>query len=306
MQIRKLTDDIRPWAKKFSQIIVGDPDSAEIDLFLNKVTIDAAVFAISMDHRECERDRHAAVAINVEILNKCLKKYGGSINKWIYCSTQQVYGEFGVTVSEEDICRPKNIYGETHLMAENLGQNIESSAKRFFASLRLSNVYGAPAYFSEKFNKFVVQDLCQQAVVQNKIVLNSDGSPQRDLVHLNDLCSAVNLILNQEHLGADQSVFNLGSGQTVSILEIARTVRQVGHDILKKDIPVYKAIRGKGTDFGHSGDSVQLNLVSSNSMEELTTNFVYPVERLKRIGYVPTGVLYKGVFDTFKYFLDHS
>jgi UDP-glucose 4-epimerase len=90
------------------------------------------------------------------------------------------------------------------------------------ASLRLSNSYGFPVDINADCWWLVVNDLCKSAISQKKIQLQSDGSPQRDFIALDDVTSAVDLLLKFNN--KLPSIINVSSGQTYTILELAKIV----------------------------------------------------------------------------------
>jgi nucleoside-diphosphate-sugar epimerase len=70
----------------------------------------------------------------------------------------------------------------------------------------------------------VVNDLCKMAYFQKAIVLQSDGTPLRDFIHSSDVCSGVQMVIETSER---HPIFNLSSGSTHSIMDIAQMVKSV-------------------------------------------------------------------------------
>jgi UDP-glucose 4-epimerase len=71
-----------------------------------------------------------------------------------------------------------------------------------------------------------VNDLCKQAVQTGRLVLQTSGLQQRDFIGLTEICRVT------EYFSADHSeskpvgVFNVGSGLSQSVLEMAKLIQQ--------------------------------------------------------------------------------
>ncbi len=67
----------------------------------------------------------------------------------------------------------------------------------------------------------------------------SEGSPQRDFIHISDVCRAVELLIKSKDNNTLSSTFHIASGNTLTILELAHTVKQVFKERYQKEIHVY-------------------------------------------------------------------
>ena len=75
-----------------------------------------------------------------------------------------------------------------------------------------------------------------QHIMIIKIILNSDGTPQRDFIHSSDICNALELIIQSKI--TTNNIFNIASGKTFTILELAKIVKKVYEEKYKKEIMV--------------------------------------------------------------------
>ena len=62
-------------------------------------------------------------------------------------------------------------------------------------SLRLSNGYGYPELKTCDCWWLVMNDFCLNVEKKSRIILNSDGSPLRDFIHISDIANSVEKLL---------------------------------------------------------------------------------------------------------------
>jgi len=112
-----------------------------------------------------------------------------------------------------------------------------------------------------------VNDFCLQAVQTGKIVLQSSGHQLRDFVSSEELFSLLIFLMHREELPAKDPIYNLGSSQTFSLLEMARLIQKICV-----------------TEFHHS---VEIESRSDQPLQGSQKKFVYSCEKIKALGYVP-------------------
>lgn len=145
------------------------------------------------------------------------------VSRFVYLSTVHVYGCTDVDTPIGETLPPKPIhpYAQTHLAAEvyvdAAGRRGEIQATTF----RLSNSFGAPVDAAVDRWTLLVNDLARQAVETGKLVLRSDGLQARDFVPLRTVCQALRWALECPSAGP---LYNLGSGQSVTVFEMARRI----------------------------------------------------------------------------------
>ena len=77
----------------------------------------------------------------------------------------------------------------------------------------------------------MLNDLCGLAWTTKKIKLNSDGSAWRPLVHVLDICQAIELSLAAPLERIRGQIFNVGSSdQNYRVIEIAQAIQRVFTD----------------------------------------------------------------------------
>lgn len=246
----------REWTDLMEKVLVGDIRHEKIMEVLGKSEYDNLIHLISFDHHQtAQKSINEVISVNVLPTARLLELFGNkNLKNFIYFSTFHVYGAIEAElVREEHKTIPKNIYGLTHLMSEQFCTYYHENTNINCLSLRLSNSYGSPVFMDANCWWLVINELCRDAYHKNLIELKSDGSPLRDFIHYNDICAAVELLISNE-IKLHEPVFNLCSGITRTILELAHTVREVYRTRYNKDIPVYlpdKTISEDPSRFSH-------------------------------------------------------
>jgi UDP-glucose 4-epimerase len=155
---------------------------------------------------------------------------------FVFSSSAACYGTTDVDlVTESTPSAPESPYGETKLIGEWLLADVARTTDLAHTSLRYFNVVGSGApelYDSSPHNLFplVLKALTEgrTPVVFGTDYPTPDGSCVRDYVHVADVAAA--------HVGAAEAleagrplwpVYNLGSGDGLSVLQIMDAVRRV-------------------------------------------------------------------------------
>ncbi|MCB0360185.1 MAG: SDR family oxidoreductase [Bdellovibrionales bacterium] len=141
--------------------------------------------------------------------------------RFIYASSCSVYGAAGgEVVSELSPPRPLTPYSQNKLeVEEGLSQLADSTFSPIM--LRFATVYGlSPRMrFDIVLNMFV-----GMALTSRKLILNSDGSAWRPLVHIEDVCRVITSCIELSSLKSPL-VLNVGSAESnVQILDLAQRV----------------------------------------------------------------------------------
>jgi dTDP-glucose 4,6-dehydratase len=144
----------------------------------------------------------------------------GKINKFIHISTDEVYGESMIQDDEEkkdenSILCPTNPYAATKAAAELIAKSYYFSFKMPIIITRGNNVYGPNQYPEKLIPRFI------KLLKENKpVTIQGDGSNLRAFLHVNDVCTAIELILEKGIIG---EIYNIGSDDHLeySVTQIA-------------------------------------------------------------------------------------
>jgi len=155
------------------------------------------------------------------------------VSRFVYASSCSVYG-FGVGdwLDETSPTNPQTAYAKCKVMVErDVGQMVDSSFCATF--LRNSTAYGASPRM--RFD-IVINDLCGLAWTKKLIAMTSDGSPWRPVVHIEDICRAIRLVLRAPRAAVSGETFNVGANEeNYRVRELAETIASAfpGCDVTK-------------------------------------------------------------------------
>jgi dTDP-glucose 4,6-dehydratase len=149
------------------------------------------------------------------------KRNDNKITRFIHISTDEVYGESMLNENEEkknenSILCPTNPYAATKAAAELIAKSYYHSFKMPIIITRGNNVYGPNQYPEKLIPRFI-----QQLQQGKKVTIQGDGSNVRAFLHVNDVCSALKLVLEKGQIG---EIYNIGSDDhhEYTVLDIAK------------------------------------------------------------------------------------
>jgi dTDP-glucose 4,6-dehydratase len=144
-----------------------------------------------------------------------------NVNKDIFLlhfSTDEVYGETNNDdiKHEQSILCPTNPYSATKASAEMLVFSYIYSFKLNVIITRGNNVYGVNQYPEKLIPKFI--NLLKN---NKKCTIAGDGSSIRNFINVYDVCTAVDIIINNGTIG---EIYNIGgeASNEYSVIEVAK------------------------------------------------------------------------------------
>ena len=197
-------------------------------------------FAASSQVGESVSDPLKYYANNVhgtEVLLRAMMERGARLI--VFSSSAAVYGEpERVPIEETAPIAPKSPYGETKAMMETMMAAVERAHGLRFVSLRYFNVAGAApggligeAHQPETHLVPIVLQVPlgarSEVTVFGDDYDTPDGTCVRDYVHVADLIDAHLSALDHLRSGGASDVFNLGSENGYSVLEIVKAAEAV-------------------------------------------------------------------------------
>ena len=144
------------------------------------------------------------------------------IRRFVYSSSCSVYGAgSGEFLDENARVNPQTAYAECKVLVE---RDLAAMAGADFSPVLLRN---ATAFGPSPRMRFdiVLNDLCALAWTSRRIVMTSDGSPWRPLVHVEDICEAIYRSLLAPEAAVRGKVFNVGqTSENYRVRELAQIV----------------------------------------------------------------------------------
>lgn len=231
--------------------------------------VDIIIHLAAMNANECAENPSNALLVNaLGTLNLIQSAKNSNVKRIIYFSTAHVYGSYlSGDISEESLPKPNSHYAITHHVAENYIIKLGKESDISTTVVRLSNAIGSPASKDSNCWTLVANDIARQIVETNKVSLKSSGSQLRDFIPISNIISAVMLLLESHYSGG--RVFNLGSGVSLSILDLAKLLSARAKAILDVDVSVTTGI-----------DKIGPN-----------DHFSYKINKITSLGYSPTSSL---------------
>lgn len=224
------------------ELVVADlQDQDSLTRFLSERRFDAVMhFASSIEVGESVRNPQKFYQNNVcNTLNLIHAMMRSGLDKLIFSSTAAVYGIPNETpIPETTPLRPINPYGHTKVMIEQILSDYRTAYGFANFALRYFNAAGADpsGELGERHDPEThLIPLAIQAALGHRECLTiygqdydtPDGTCVRDYVHVNDICRAHLLALEQLFNGHLGDSFNLGNGSGFSVLEVINAVERV-------------------------------------------------------------------------------
>jgi len=151
--------------------------------------------------------------------------------KVVYASSSSVYGTVTqIPISENFQRNPINPYGKTKLDDELLAETFANNGTQIIG-LRYFNVYGIgqTGSYAGVITKFM-----QNLSKNEPPIIFGDGSQIRDFIHVLDIANANLAVMNSS---VTSGFFNVGTGKTISIKELANIMIKI-YDLELS--PIYK------------------------------------------------------------------
>lgn len=169
----------------------------------------------SMD--EIHRYVNTNISGTAVMLDKINEK-GCTIKKVILSSSRAVYGE-SQNIESNFSLRPLSVYGVTKLTQEQL---ITTSCKVPYTILRYQNVYGDGQSLNNPYTG-IISIFSNIFSKGGDVEIYDNGEPTRDFIYVGDIVDATLKCMGNNI--SDYKIYNVGTGEGVSILEVTKKLR---------------------------------------------------------------------------------
>lgn len=167
-------------------------------------------------------DLHLDIDTNLMKFMSVLKNSKGTMN---FISSWFVYGEGHgnqFNAAHEDSAKnPTGFYSITKSCAEDLLISYSKTFNKNYRIIRLCNVIGGDPGFGKKKNAL---EFLVDKIVKNEDVEIYDGDNYRNYLHVDDVCDAIKLIVENGDLN---EVYNVGSNVSHRLIDLMYYVKEV-------------------------------------------------------------------------------
>jgi len=138
--------------------------------------------------------------------------------KFLQVSTDEVYGALGKNglFTEETPLAPNSPYSASKTSADLVVRAYNKTFNMPINITRCSNNYG-PYQFPEKLIPLMIAN----ALDKKELPIYGDGMQIRDWLHVNDHCSAIDIVLHKGKIG---EVYNIGGNNEKANIEIVKLI----------------------------------------------------------------------------------
>lgn len=274
------------WRSKMFAILKGDLRQDKTISEIAELKPDVIIHLVSLDHFDSEKAPGLVNNINVlptwRLLDACTKN---DLKKFIYFSTIQVYGKLSnAIIDETQPVNTVNTYGLTHLLSEQICDHYNRKTATNVISIRLSNSYGDPVFQENNCWWLAINNLCKNAYLNKEIRLLSDGTPQRDFIHGNDVCEAIRILINSNEKLANNT-YHISSGNTLTLMELAQIIKREFQIRYNQILPII----------------IPQGIVNEPDRSVSDKKYTISNNKLKALGFSPDYSVSKGVNELFSY-----
>ncbi len=236
----------REWVPAETEIFVADvTEAAAVRDVVAQVRPDAVVHLAALHFIPAvDGAPELARAINVQGTKNVLAACAAAPpRRLLFASTAAVYPNQSEPLAERTPPAPMDVYGVTKLEGEGLVERFASSSGVDCVIARIFNVMGP-----RETNPHVVPEIVEQVRSGSDEIELGNLEPRRDLTDVRDVAAALARLLRMAPAGL--SVFNVGSGRALSVLELVEECERIGGRALRGR---QAAARGPGGGGGVGG-----------------------------------------------------
>lgn len=181
-------------------------------------------------HLDSMADPHTDLAINADAQLSVLEaaRHHNSKARIVFASTRQLYGKpHYLPVDEKHPVSPVDVNGINKLAGEWYHILYQQVYGLPTSVLRLTNTYG-PAMRVKDARQTFLGIWIKNALTHQPIQIFGTGEQKRDFNYVSDCVSAIKLAATNPN--AEGRVFNLGSNEVISLLDLAKLVTELTSD----------------------------------------------------------------------------
>ena len=229
---------------------------------------------------------------NMQIQNNLIEaSHQNEVEKFIFLGSSCIYPKLASQPLKEDCLLTSSLEptNEWYAIAKITGvkacEAIRKQYKKDFVSLMPTNLYGIRDNFDlqtshvlpamiRKFHE--AKEKSEKTGINEPVELWGTGNPKREFLFVDDLAEAIIFVMENK---LEESLYNVGSGEDLSLKELALRVQKI---------------------IGHEGE-----IIWDTSKPDGTPRKVMEVSKLKKMGWSPKITLEQGIEETYQWFLEN-
>lgn len=179
---------------------------------INKIIKDNDSIFFSSALAPCKnfKDFQKNLDMSLNILKSLKNK---KIKKFIYLSSDAVYSDTRLYITEDSKVEPNNIHGLMHICREKVFKNYFGNK---ILILRPTLIYGE----TDTHNSYGPNSFIRLAIKNKNIKLFGKGEEKRDHIYINDVVRIIYLLIKGDKCGS----FNICTGKVFSFYNIAKII----------------------------------------------------------------------------------
>lgn len=219
---RRIGYDLRDKQKTAIEIEAFKPDVVYM-LSANAAESRGQVSPIDMTERN----------LNI-FLNVLVPSINVGVKRFIYTSSVAVYGEAEVPYSEDDILKPKDVYGVNKMACEHILKILSKVHNVDYTIFRPHNIYGPHQDMANPYKNVVA--LFMRSIMEDKeVTLYGEGKMKRAFSYVDDV---VSVLVESLDVKFRNQTMNIGSTVEVEIANLLSMIETVaGKKAKKKFLP---------------------------------------------------------------------
>ena len=205
---------------------------------------------------------------------------GDPVERIVVASSDKAYGSHDELPYREDFAlQPEYPYDVSKAATDMIARSYAITYGLPTAVTRFANIYGGGDFNLSR----IVPDTAHALIKGERPVIRSDGSPQRDYMHVEDAARAYLCVADSldDERNAGRA-WNAGAGEPVAVIEIVRRIIAVSGRDLEPDI------QGEGTPHG-----------------EIDRQWLDSTAIRQELGWEPEWDLDRGLAEAYGWYADH-
>jgi len=198
------------------------------------------------------------------------------IPRVVYCSSRGVYksepsGETPRMINEDYPLKPlgNSLYAPSKLYVEYLAEIYNHHYNLECVGLRFAATFGPGKTFAKHGYHAIISKMIEDSIIGKPTVIPKGGNQRNDYVYYKDVARGLILACLAKNLR--HKIFNIGSGEAISLFDIREAIRKI--------IPSAQIEIGPGLDFLGTGGYGYVFLDIRRARQELNYIPKFPIEK---------------------------